>query len=113
MASEIEGNGEQVIAIHIVPSSSEVRKLPHLGLTREGMRDIRNGLFLGASVEKSFDKLESSFVQSNPLRDALNIWDNSCRFIPIWHDNTMTIGDGLELNLGAYEPFKRCLSLGA
>ncbi len=71
MVSGLMGNGEQVIAAHIIPSASNELVMSDLGLSVHDLNDVRNGLFLAVEIERAFDKLQISFVKSNPLSEAL------------------------------------------
>jgi len=116
MVSKFKGNGKEVIAAHIAPSSSPC-KLKYVGLEKVDVNNVRNGLFLAFGIEKAFDKLQISFIKSNPLKDVLclHIWDDECRKTPLWFGHKQTIGDfdGSPLLLGKHDPFKRCLSYQA
>ena len=56
------GNGEEVVAAHIAPAVSDVKKLHVLGLTFDDIHSIRNGLLLAKAIEEAFDQLRLSFV---------------------------------------------------
>ena len=83
----------------------------------ESLGQRQYGLFLAVGIEKAFDKLQISFVKSNPLKGDLylRIWDETCRSTPLWPGCNVTIGDfdGCALSLGEHQPFKRCLSYQA
>ena len=117
MVTKLKGNGEQVIAAHIVPCSSSPLKLKYIGMGKDDVNNVRNGLFLAFGIEKAFDKLQISFIKSHPLKDELylRIWDDKCRTTPLWEGHQQTIGDfdGRPLLLGSHNPFKRCLSYQA
>ncbi len=117
MVTKLKGNGEQVIAAHIVPCSSSPLKLKYIGMGKDDVNNVRNGLFLAFGIEKAFDKLQISFIKSHPLKDELylRIWDDECRTTPLWEGHQQTIGDfdGRPLLLGSHNPFKRCLSYQA
>jgi hypothetical protein len=120
MVSKLLGNGDNVLAAHIAPAVSEVKRLNSIGLTEDDVNNPRNGLLLAYGIEKCFDNLRLSFVKSNPLSTKLymKIWDDSCRHFPLWHPNydseNKTVGDydGCELDL-KHSPFKRALSYQA
>jgi hypothetical protein len=117
MVSKFKGYGKEVIAAHIAPCTSLVSKLKYVGLEKCDVNNVRNGLFLAFGIEKAFDKLQISFIKSNPLKDELylHIWDDACRTTPLWEGHEQTIGnfDGSPLLLGAHKPFMRCLSYHA
>ena len=117
MVSNLKGNGDQVIAAHILPCASAPVKLVKLGLKKKDLQSSRNGLFLAKELERAFDSLKISFVKSNTLREALymKIWDDDCRKTRLWEGCKHTIGDydGAKLKLGSHEPFRRALSYQA
>ena len=79
--------------------------------------NVRNGLLLCKGIEEAFDRLQLSFVKSNPLSMDLflKIWDDSCRSNPLYPGSTILIGgfDGSRLDLSAHKPFLRALSFQA
>jgi hypothetical protein len=117
MVSNLKGNGDQVIAAHILPCASAPVKLVKLGLKKKDLQSSRNGLFLAKELERAFDSLKISFVKSNTLREALymKIWDDDCRKTRLWEGCKHTIGDydGAELKLGSHEPFRQAISYQA
>ena len=117
MVSQQSGIGDQVIAAHIIPCSAAANKLSHLGLAPSDLNLSKNGLFLARNIELAFDRLQVSFVKSNPLLDTLflKIWDDSCRETPIWDGSDLKIGafEGAPLRLDSHTIFKRCLSFQA
>jgi hypothetical protein len=117
MVSNLNGNGDQVIAAHILPCASEQVKLAKLGLKIKDLQSSRNGLFLAKELERAFDSLKISFIKSNALKEALymKIWNYDCRKTRLWEGCKHTIGDydGAKLKLGSHEPFRRALSYQA
>ena len=117
MVSGHEGNGEQVLAAHIIPCAGDPRKLSYLGLTATDVSSTKNGLFLAEGIEKAFDKMELTFVRVSPLLDALHlhIWQDSCRGKPLWRGSLHTVGefDGAELRLNGHVVYKRALCFHA
>lgn len=117
MLSREDGDGDEVVVAHIVSASSSVRILNLIRMTEADVNSLRNGLLLAKNFEVAFNRLQLSFVKSNPLSQNLylQIWDDSCRNEPIYDGSTRTIGDfeGEVLNLGSHRPFRRALSFQA
>jgi hypothetical protein len=81
MLTREDGDSEEIVAAHIAPARSSIRKLATIGMTESDLSDVRNGLLLAKGIELAFDRLQLSFVKSNPLSENLylHIWDDSCR----------------------------------
>jgi len=120
MVSRKSGNGDQVLAAHIAPASSNITKLSFIGMDSNDVRSSRNGLLLAFGFEKAFDALQLSFIKDpNPLSNKLvvKIWDSEIRNRSIWDvskpygKKNYTIGsfEGRPLILGTHLPFKRAL----
>lgn len=112
------GNGEQVVGAHIIPRSVntvEVNRV--LGYTSDDINHARNGLLLAKGIEEAFDRMQISFIKTNPLHDKLymKIWDESVLDNPIWKGSKLTIRNfqNNPLSLGRHNPFKRGLSYHA
>ena len=117
MVSGLFGDNNQVLCGHIVPCKSPAHKIEALGLKLIDLNSIKNLVFWAAGIEHCYDRLEISFVRTNPLRDAffLKIHTDSAKAVPLWPGSPKTVGeyDGCELNLKRHVIFKRCLSFQA
>jgi hypothetical protein len=133
MVSGFVGEGDSVIAAHIVPVKAPSTSLRACGMTFADVNCSRNGLMLAKNIEKAFDKLLLSFVPKDPFHSSslvLKIWDpelfesklsvcdnsditiESCEGQPLMFKGNPLIGEEV-----AYEdasvPFRRALSFQA
>jgi hypothetical protein len=117
MVTGIPGNGEAVIAGHIIPRSTRKPILTHLGIEITDVNKPNNGVFWVKGIEDAWEKLALSFVKSNPLEDKyyMHIWDDSVRNTPLYKDSDKTVGEynGAELCLGQHVVMKRGISYQA
>jgi hypothetical protein len=118
MLTQIDGNGEQVCAAHILPCTTRKRIADQLSLTLDDLNLPRNGLFLAKNIEIAFDKLQLSFVPKDFLHPGtlkMVIWDESVCDQAIWHNHPNLIGqyEGCSLSLGSHNPYLRALSYQA
>ena len=112
----IRGNASEVICAHIIPCSSTSHQLIIVGLTVRNVNETKNLVFLAYGIERCFDKLQLSFMKTNPLEDklTLKIWDDDIRNHLIFPGSSQRIGgfDGAELKL-EHTVYKRLLAFQA
>ena len=109
---------EDIVAAHILPSSTTEEIVTILEMTLEEMQGPKNGLFLCKKIEVCFDHLELSFIPTdmlNPMTYKCVIWREACKSLSVYKDRTEKIGDydNKLLKLGKLEPFRRALSYQA
>ena len=87
MASRKFGNGDEIVAAHIIPCKSSPAILNELHLRIADANSPRNVLFLATNIVHAFDRLQLSFIskdQLHPKSLVMKIWDNSIRNIAIY-----------------------------
>ena len=133
MVSRVIGDGQSVVAAHIVPVSAQRTQLRACGMDRRDLNSTRNGLMLAKNIERAFDALRLSFVPKDPFRSsslALKIWDPSlfeekesvcdasnitiasCEGSPLMFEGNSLIGEEVPYD-SASMPFRRALSFQA
>jgi len=77
----IRAGGNIVSCAHLIPCTTTQDKLDIVGLTTENLNQTENTVFLVKPIEEAFDRLQLSFMKTNPLLDKLRlkIWDGSIR----------------------------------
>lgn len=118
MVAQVFGDGDQVVASHIIPRSTDGNILQLLQLTLFDVNSARNILFLCKNIEVAYDKLWISFIQKDVLHPTellLVINNERARKLSVYEGATSTIGDleGTTLILNGHNPFLRCLSYQA
>ena len=117
MVTGIRGNGDKVIAGHIIPCTSEKKKIAELGMELTDLNEVKNGVFWVTGIENAWERLQLSFIKSNPLSKDLymKIWDESIRNTPLYNGSTQFVGDfeNHKLNLGDHIVMKRGFSYQA
>ena len=118
MSTRRFGNGEEVIAAHIIPCKTSPAIFNELHLTIADSNSTRNILFLSANIEDAFDRLQLSFISKDRLHPkslVMKIWDNSIRDMAIYDGSKFKIGEfeGCLIALNGHNPFFRCLSYQA
>jgi len=114
---------------HLIPCSATALQLANVGLTVAEVNSTANLVFWMPSIEFYYDRLQLSFMKTNPLQDKLflKIWDDSIRDSKLHDDprvlTTPTIGDidGYEIKLQhkvytrllAYQAYQACLKYGS
>jgi hypothetical protein len=106
------GSDHQIRAAHIVPISCPAPMAMAAGVPADEVDTPRNALLLGSNIERAFDKLQLSFVPSNPFDSAtlvLKIWDDSIRKTDVFPGAGRTIGefDGKPLDFPGQPLLKR------
>ena len=118
MISGVRGSAAQIICGHIVGvSNTDEKKLAYLQMKSTDLNEPNNLVFWARGFEEAYERMQLSFIKSNPLRDALflHIWDDSIRKKPIYPDAVEKIGDyeGVELKSNGHVIMKRGLSYHA
>ena len=117
MVTGIRGKGDKVVAGHIIPCSSEARKIAELGISLSDLNDVKNGVFWVKAIENAWEHLQLSFIKSNPFQDKLymKIWDDNIRNTPLYVGSTRHVGefDNAELKLNGHIVMKRGFSYQA
>jgi len=119
MITTMMGNADQVVAAHILPTSTPDTVLHALRVSKEDLETNRNALFLALNVKKCFDSLKLSFIpvdRGTPSANyKLHIWDNSIRELAIWDGHKNRIGnyDGHYVNMSGHQPIERALAYQA
>jgi len=114
-----------VICAHLIPCSATSQQLKTVGLTIDDVNSTRNLVFWLGVIERHFDRLQLSFMRTNPLVDnyCLKIWDDSIRCIRLGSSlpasSPQTVGDieGFEMTLRhpvytrllAYQAYQCCV----
>ena len=109
---------EDILAAHILPSSTIVDIADVLEMSLDDIQSTRNGLLLCSKIKESFDKLELSFVPVDilhPSQYKMVIWKDSCKAKSVMKGSLKLIGeyDEVSLELGELEPYRRALSYQA
>lgn len=128
MVSGLEGNGQEIVAAHILPADTKSDILKDIPMDRDELVSPRNGLFLAKEIERAFDRLQISFVAKdvlNPECLVMVIWDERVKETPLWKEYncngqsggscSVKIGDceNFVLKLRGHNPIKRGLSYQA
>ena len=102
MISGVRGSAAEIICGHIVGvSNTDEKKLAYLQMKSTDLNEPNNLVFWARGFEEAYERMQLSFIKSNPLRDTLflHIWDDSIRNKLIYPDAVEKIGDyeGMEL----------------
>lgn len=110
---------------HLIPCGATALQLANVGLTVDNVNDTANLVFWVYEIESCFDRLQLSFMKTNPLQDKLflKIWDESIRGKVLYHGSSQTINDidGWEIKLEhkvytrllAYQAYQACVKYGS
>ena len=118
MISGVRGSAAQIICGHIVGvSNTDEKKLAYLQMKSTDLNEPNNLVFWARGFDEAYEKMQLSFIKSNPLRDALflHIWDDSIREKPIYPDAVEKMGyyEGMELKSNGHVIIRRGLSYHA